>query len=172
MRGEFYDVGEDGRLHDLEVLFVLRGGAGGYFVEPLAGMRFIDATEASEGGEELVVTADAGAGDEAAHGEGVDEGVIEMLVFEGTLGADIALAADRLWRQAASGAYVFGKAECGGVDAEEIGSGILDEGFGIDCAGEMHVQVRSFGHADEEGVELERALSGNVESMNGALFMR
>ncbi len=44
---------------------------------------FVDAAEAGEGGEELVVAADAGGGDEAAHGEGVDEGVVELLVLEG-----------------------------------------------------------------------------------------
>ena len=49
---------------------------------PSAG-HFVDATETGEGGEELVVAAGAGGGDEAAHGEGVDEGVVEFLILEG-----------------------------------------------------------------------------------------
>ena len=38
---ELGGVGEDGRLHDLEILLVLRGGAGRDFVEPLADVGFV-----------------------------------------------------------------------------------------------------------------------------------
>ena len=103
-------IGEDRGLHDFEVLFVLRGGAGGDLVEPLAGVGFVDAAEAVEGGEELIVAADAGAGDEAAHGEGVDEGVVELLVLEGICGADVAFAADGLRRKASRSGRGFEEA--------------------------------------------------------------
>ena len=97
-------VGEDRRLHDLEVLLVLSSGAGCDLVEPFAGVDFVEAAETAEGGEELIVSADAGAGDKGAHGEGVDEGVVEMLIFEGVFGADIAFATDGLRRNTAGGA--------------------------------------------------------------------
>ena len=79
---ELGGVGEGRRHHDFEVLLVLRGGAGCDFVEPFAAVDLVDAAEAAEGGEELVVAADAGGRDEGAHGEGVDEGVVELLVLE------------------------------------------------------------------------------------------
>src|SRR6185312_12555053 len=69
---------ERGCVHDFEVLFVLRRSACGYFIEPLAKMGFSNAAEAAEGGEELIVPADARAGNEAAHGEGIDKLVVEM----------------------------------------------------------------------------------------------
>jgi len=135
-------------------------------------VRFIEAAEAIEGGEELVVATDAGAGDETAHGEGVDESVIEVLLLEGLVGTNIAFATDRLRRQAARGAIIFCEAEGGGVDAEQIGRSVFDEGFGIDGAGEMHVQVSAFGHAGEKGVELKRAAACDVEGTDGALLVR
>ena len=166
------DIAEDRSLHDFEVLLVLGGGAGGDLVEPFAGVGSIDAAEAAEGGEELVVTADAGAGHEAAHGEGVDESIVELLVFEGVLGADIAFATDGLRREAPGGGCGFEEAHRFGIDAEEIGGGVLDEGFGVDGAGEMHVKVGTLGHASEESGEFEWALPGGVEGADGALLAR
>jgi hypothetical protein len=57
-------------------LLILGGGTGGDFVEPFSGVRFVDAVGATEGGEELVVGADAGTGNETAHREGVDQSVV------------------------------------------------------------------------------------------------
>ena len=45
-----------------------------------------------------------------------------------------------------------------GIDAETVGGGVLDEGLGVDGAGEMHVKIAALGHAREEGAEFERAL--------------
>ena len=73
---------EAGGVHDLEVLLVLRGGARGDFVEPVA-LRVLETAEAIEGGEELVVAAPSGAGDEAAHGEAVDHCVVDCLDIHG-----------------------------------------------------------------------------------------
>src|ERR1700678_611936 len=101
------DVGEDGSFHHFEVLFVLGRGASGNLVKPFAGVRFIDVLEAAEGGEELVVATDAGAWDKAAHGERVDEGVVELLVFEGILGALVSFATDGLGREAHGGGFRF-----------------------------------------------------------------
>ena len=152
----------------------MRGGAGGDLVEPLAEMRVADAAETAKGGEELVVPTDAGARDEGAHGEAVDEGVIEMLRVrrrgKGVRGADVTFAADGLGRDVAGGADVFDEAEGARVDAEEVGAGIGEKGLGIDGAAEVHVEVRAFGHPDEKGVELERALPGEVEGTDGALL--
>ena len=73
-------VAEGRRLHELEVLLILGGGAAGDFVDPLADVALAQSAEAVKGGEELVVAAEAGRGDKAAHGEGVDEAVVEVLV--------------------------------------------------------------------------------------------
>src|SRR4029077_3238269 len=53
-------VAEGRRLHQFEVLLVLRGGAGGNFVEPFAGMTRIDDSKLCERVEKMVVAADAG----------------------------------------------------------------------------------------------------------------
>ena len=67
LRGGLAEAGGD---HDFEVLLVLGRGARGYLVELLAGVRFGDAVQAVEGGEELIVPGGAGAGDEGPHGDG------------------------------------------------------------------------------------------------------
>jgi hypothetical protein len=41
-----------------------------------------------------------------------------------------------------------------GVDAEVLLDGFGEEGFGVDGAGEMHVEVGALGEGLEEGVEL------------------
>ena len=167
---EFCGVGEGWGLHEFEVLLVLRGGAGGDFVEPLADVAFVGTAEARERGEELIVAADTGSWDEAAHGEGVDEGVVEFLIFEGGGGGDVAFCADGLWRDAAGGADIFCEAEGCGVDAEMVGGGVGDEGLGVDGATEMAVEISALGHAREEGMEFERVGFCGVEGADGAAF--
>ncbi len=170
-------VGEGWGLHDFEVLLVLGGGAGGYFVEPLAGV-VLEAAEAGEGGEELVVAVDAFGGDEGAHGEAVDEVVVEGLVVEGGGGGDFAFGAVVglvvLGLDEADGVLAFGcrrRAAIDGGDAEAFARGFGDEGFGVDGAGEMHVQVGALGEGLEEGVEFAGAeLCGGVEGAGGAGF--
>ena len=78
--------------HHFEILLVLRSGAGGDFVEPLAVLVF-QAAEAVEGVEKLVVRAVSGIGHEAAHREAVDEFVVESLVFDGVGGKKLAVGA-------------------------------------------------------------------------------
>ena len=96
-------------------------------------MGFVETAETVEGGEELIVPADAGAGNEGAHGEGIDESVVELLVFEGVLGADVALTTDGLRRDAAGGATRLDQGvRWLGVDAEKIGGCILNKGLGVD----------------------------------------
>jgi hypothetical protein len=63
--------------------------------------RVADAAEAVEGVEELIVAGLSGDRDESAHRKGVDELVVEVLIFGDGVGADAALAADRLGRNAA-----------------------------------------------------------------------
>jgi hypothetical protein len=132
------------------VLDGVAGGEGGDLVEPLAGVGLFEAAEALKGSEELVVAADAGGGDEAAHGEGVDEGVVELLVLEGVGGGDGSFATDGRRGQAARGG--LDQAEFDGIDAEVVGGGVPEEGLGIDCAGEMHVEIGALGHLLQEGV--------------------
>jgi hypothetical protein len=166
------EVGEDRCLHDLKVLLILRCSAGGDFVEPLCRMGLMETAEAIEGSEELIVSADAGAGNEGAHGEGIDESVVELLVFESVLGTKIAFTTDGLGRDASGGGVWFKEAVRGGIDTEKIGGAVLDEGLSIDRASEMHVQICALRHTSEKGVELEWALLCSVESFDGALLAR
>jgi hypothetical protein len=110
------------------------------------------------------VAVDAFGGDEGAHGEAVDEVVVERLAGErvggGNLagGAVVGLVVLRL--DEVEGVLSFRNSGCAGVnwrDAEALLRRFGDEGFGIDGAGEMHVQVGAFGHRPEEGVELTGA---------------
>ena len=151
-------VGDGGRvaegwgLHELKVLLVLSGGARGDFVDPFAGVRSLEAREVGEGGEELVVPAEAGHGDETAQGEGVDQAVVEVLV------GGCHVSRERGGRDELGGARGLGEFEGGGVDAEAVLGGVANKGLGVDCAGEMDVEVGAFGELLEEGAKGERAL--------------
>ncbi len=72
---------EIGGVHDLEILLILCRGSASDFVEPFTDVTVVDSRETSEGGEELIVTANACAGNKAAHGKVVDEGIVERLIF-------------------------------------------------------------------------------------------
>ena len=164
-------------LHDFEVLLVLCGRAGGDLVEPFAGVG-LQAAEAIEGGEELVVTIDAFRGNEDAHGEAVDEVVVESLVLESRGSGDFS-------RIAVVGLVAKGLDEADGIlalgsggssvldrgDAESFASCFCDEGLSIDRAGKMHVKVGALGERLEEGIELARAhLCGCIHGAGGAGF--
>ena len=64
MPAEFFGDGRgvlEGRsFHQFEILFVLRGGAGGDFVQKFARVNVRNAVEFGEGVEEMIVAADAG----------------------------------------------------------------------------------------------------------------
>jgi len=156
-------------LHDFEVLLVLCGGAGGYFVEPLASDGFFEWAPAGEGGEELVVAAPAAKGDVATHGEGVDEFVVKGLIVERVGSGDVSLRANGLRWDAPGESDICDELERCLIDAEILLCGFGEEGFGVDGAGEVHVEIGSLGEGLEEGVELGCAgLFGGVEGALGA----
>jgi hypothetical protein len=160
------------RLHDLEVLLVLVGGAGGEFVKPGSAIEFVGGAELVEGGEEVVVAAFAGGGDEVAHGEGVDGAVVVMLVsgeFRG--GGVVGIAGRRLAGGRRFGGVGSGRISGSGCDefrggtfvAEAVGSGDGEEMFGVDGSAEVDVEVGAFGHADEEVTEGSGVAAGGAK---------
>ncbi len=144
------------RIHNLEVLLVLVGGAGGEFVEPGSAIEFGGGAEFFKGGEEVVVTALLSGGDEVAHGEGVNGLVVVGLPGGKFGGGDLVGGAG-------SGLSGGGESGEGGIVAEAVGGGDGKEVFGIDLAGEMDVEVPAFGHADEEGAEGAGVAAGGAK---------
>src|SRR4029077_608834 len=118
----------------------------------------------------MIVTADSGGGDERAHGEGVDEAVVEVLVGEGAGCGNAAFTADGLGRDAARHFLGFEECERGEIDAESVFGAGANPSFGVDGAGEVAVEVSAFGHAQEEVVKLERILADGFEGAGGALL--
>ena len=68
------------RLHQFQVLLVLRRCPAGHLVHPFAGMPLVQPAKPGKGGKKLVVPAEARGGHKAAHGKGVDQPVVEVLV--------------------------------------------------------------------------------------------
>ena len=135
-------------FHEFEILLVLGGGASGDFVEKFSRMNVRSAVEFGEGVEEMIVGADAGAGDETAHGECVNERVVEMLIGEGMSGGEIAVAADGLRREAVRHGARLEERVGGEIHAKIIFGGGANPGFGVNRTAEMIMQVRALGHAD------------------------
>ena len=157
---------EGGRVHQLKVLLVLGGGTSGDLIDPLGGV-VLEPAVTAEGGEELVVAGPAGGGDEAAHGEGVDELVVEGLIGGGYLAGEIDGGdqfIDAGW---------LGEGQGDGIDADAVLCGVADKGLGVDCSGEMHVQVGSLGEGGEEGVQCRGTLiCGGPVGAGGVGFRR
>ena len=126
--------------------------------------------EFREGVEEMIVGADAGGGHETAHGECVNERVVEMLIRSGESRGDIAVAADGLRREAVGHGTRLEEGVRGEVHAEIVFGAGANPGFGVDRAGEMVVQVRALGHAGEKRVEVQRIGASKIERMRGAIF--
>jgi len=163
-------MGEGRGVHEFEILFVLRGGAGGKFVEPIAQVGAAHFLKFIEGVEEVVVRGDAGGWDEAAHGEGVNQGVVESLVFEGLAGGDFAFGADGFGRGGGGERLRLAEGQSGGVDAQVIFDGFGDEGFRVDGTGDVDVEVGALGHFEEPGVESDGRRSGDLQAAVDAVL--
>jgi hypothetical protein len=142
-----------GRMHDLKVLLILRGCATGQFIHPLAYVagafhRF----KVVEGCKKMIVPRLSGGGNKGAHGKGVDQLVIELLIAEGVGGRLAFFATNRLWGKTASGAVGLGKDQGFVVDAEIVACGLTDEGFCIHSARQVSVQIGALRHGLEESV--------------------
>src|SRR5262249_3770813 len=66
-------MAERRRLHDFEILLILRSSPRGHLVDPLADVVFACAAELGEGVEEVVVATDSRVRYEGPHGERVDQ---------------------------------------------------------------------------------------------------
>ena len=148
---EFFGEGRGGserrRIHQLEILLVLRGGARGYFVEKFAGVAGRNGEEFREGVEEVVVAAHPCGRHETAHGESVNQRVVEMLIRKGLSRGDISVAANGVRREAIRHGARLEKGVRGEFHAEVVFGAGANPGFGVDRAAEMVVQVRALGHA-------------------------
>ncbi len=160
-----FDAGIIPRLHQLQILFILRGGMRGDLIDP-RGFETIVVAEAPEGVEEVVVAGVASGGDEGAHGEGVDQLVVEVLIGEDAGGGSFA--------GGAVGRVVIGvEAETRGAHALIVLGRFVNPGFRVNGAGEVHVQIGPFGHPVEERVERGRALPARLkERTSGPRFRR
>ena len=66
--------------------------------------------------------------------------------------------------------FGLGEGERGGIDAELIFGGGADEGFGVNGAGEVHVEVGALGHVGEEELELQGIGADGLEGARSASF--
>ncbi len=66
--------------------------------------------------------------------------------------------------------FGLGERERGGIDAELIFGCGANQGFGVNGAGEMHVQVGAFGHFGEEEFEFEGVGASGFEGARGFQF--
>ena len=142
---------EIGRLHQFEILFVLRGGSGRYFINPFADVALVGAAEFVEGIEEMIVPGFACFGNEGPHGEGVDQIVVELLIL-GNAGCG-----DKI-RVADARRHRLCKCQLCRIDAQSVFTSGANERLGVDCSGEVNVQIGTLRHLEEKGAESDGAL--------------
>ena len=168
--GHSRGVRESGRFHQLHILLILGGGAAGHLVHPRADMLFAEAAEAVEGGEKLVMPAEAGCADKAAHGEGVNHAVVKLLVG-GELRGRRQRRRAGLFDQIAL--VVAGKLGLRRINAQPVFARVADKALGIDRAGKMDVQVGALGELVQKSAQGRRAvMRGGLVSAGGAGFRR
>ena len=109
--------------------------------------------KAVEGGKKLVVPAEAGRGHKAAHGEGVDQPVVEILV-----GRKLSPESARCRYQLPL-AWRLGKVQRHRVHAQPVLAGVADKGLGIHRAGKMNVQVGALGKLVQKRAQRQRPLA-------------
>src|ERR1700737_2720573 len=91
----------------------------------------------SKGFKKGVVSTDSGGGREAAHGKGVDQGVVKMLVRIGCRRGDFAIRACGLrWRSLRTR-----KRKTGEIHAKSVFRGGANPGLGVDSASQMIMQI-------------------------------
>ena len=156
------------RVHQLQILLVLRRGALGHLVHPFRFVAFGQADEVIEGGKEVIVPAVAGYGHERAHGEGVDQLVVERLILRQGRRTDRAGGA---WFGGKCGAMA-GEVERLRIDADVVRGGIAQPGLRVDGAGEMVVQVTTLGHAGKKSVQGERTGGARLLHAGCGLLLR
>ena len=138
-----------GRRHQLEILLVLRGGAGRDLGEKLARVARIGAAELGKGSEEMIVRGLPLGRNKTAHRERVDQLVVEVLVLRHVGGLDIAGLADRLRLGARPYRLRLGEGLGDRIDAETVLAAHTDKGLGIDRPVEMIMQIGALRHALE-----------------------
>ena len=152
---------EVGRMHDFEVLLILRRSAAGQLIDPLAHVPgILHRLKVIEGCEKVIVSRLLGGGNEGSHGKYVDQLVIELLVGESVGCALPLFATNRLRRQAAGHRRRLVKHQRFGVDAQIVFRRVADEAFRVHGACQVRVQIGALGHVVKEGVKGERALAG------------
>jgi hypothetical protein len=118
----------------------------------------------------MVMPGDALGGDEAAHGKGVDQGVVEVLVLGDVGGGNVARFAHRLRLRPSVDRLRFGKRFCRLVHAETVFGTGADESLGVHSAVQMVVQVGALGHAHQEFTQSKRVFTHPLQLLRGALF--
>ena len=163
-------VDEGRRVHQLEVLLVLRGGAGRNFIEPFAGVARIDDLEFCERVEEMIVAAHAGGRNERAHRKCVHQRIVKMLIFKRARNRGIAFAADGLRRDAARHGLGLEEGESIEIDAQFVVGAIANPRLRVHGARQMAMKISTFGQAHEKVAQLERILADGVERASSVLF--
>ena len=137
------------RVHQLQILLVLRRRKRGDFVYPFRRVAPGQAAKLIEGSKEVIVSAITGRRHEAAHGEGVDQLVVERLMLQQRRRTD---RAGGTWFGSKSSAMA-GKIERLRIDADVVRGGIAQKCLRVDCACEMTVQLTPLGHALKKGAK-------------------
>src|ERR1051326_6073733 len=100
--------------------------------------------------KKVVVGGDAGRGNESAHGKGVDQVVIKILIFVDVGGENFADAAGGRFLILGSRENGLGPLQSGWVEAEVIFSGGANPGFGVDGSGKMIVEIGALRHLEKQ----------------------
>ncbi len=151
----FGGVAKFRRVHQLQVLFVLAVGACGDFIQPLAQVAAGCSAKLCKGAEKLIVSGDSGRRDEAAHGERVDQVVVEVLVLENIRGGNSANSAGRRLLPIAGRENRLCSLDRRGLDAQAVFCGGANPGFRVHGAAQMIVQISAFRHFEKQVAQIE-----------------
>jgi hypothetical protein len=150
----------------------LRGCATGQFIHPLADVAGVfRRPEEIEGRKKVIVPRLCGDGTKGAHGKGVNQLVIKLLIAEGIVSRHALFPTNWLRRKTASGAVRLRQHLGFGVDAEIVAHRLADECFCIHSTRKVRVQIGALRHVFEKGVKRQGTLlAGLIESPGGAAF--
>src|SRR5258708_8313345 len=123
-----------------------------------------------KGIEKVIVCGNSGKRDKAAHGEGINQRVVEVLVRESACSSNSASFTGYSLRRARRGRHGFHEGDFCKVHAEAVFRPRADKRLRIDSAAQVIVQISALRHGPQKHPQLERISTRCVEGLGSALL--
>ena len=151
------------RVHQLQVLFVLRRRARRHLINPLAGVPVIRPSKFRKRVEKMIVPGYARRRHKSPHRKRIHQRIVQFLIPERGFRGDFAFAARILLDSAAGRCWRLRKRQLRNVHAQMILRSRTDPRFRVHRSAQVIVQVAALRHLEQKLAKLQRIFSCDFE---------